>query len=338
MPASQRWLAHNERFRSDVCLDVRDMSRADSVRPETLVKHIVAVDQFERPWIEHLFDSADAMRHVRATDGLLRDRILATLFYEPSTRTRLSFESAMLRLGGQVVSTENAREFSSAIKGETVEDTIRIVNGYADGIVIRHHEQGAAARAAAVSTVPIINGGDGPGEHPTQALLDFYTIRTELGVLDDLKVALVGDLRFGRAVRSLALLFRLTRNVELIFVSPGAVPMGDDVRQALGAAGVRFRDEPDLGKAMAEADVVYQTRIQRERFATQQEYDAAHGIYIIDEEHLAHLGPNAIILHPLPRVDEIAREVDADPRAAYFRQAHNGVFIRMALLAELMTG
>lgn len=301
------------------------------------MKHIVAVDQFERPWIEQLFDSADRMRTGRALDGPLRNRILATLFYEPSTRTRLSFESAMLRLGGQVVSTENAREFSSAIKGESVEDTIRIVNGYADGIVIRHYEQGAAARAAAVSGVPVINGGDGPGEHPTQALLDFYTIRSELGVLDDLKVALVGDLRFGRAVRSLALMFRLTRNAQLIFVSPSAVPMGDDIRAALDNAGVRYRDEPDLGKAMAEADVVYQTRIQRERFVTQEEYDAAQGIYVIDEEHLAHLGPAAIVLHPLPRVDEISPGVDSDPRAAYFRQAHNGVFIRMALLAELMS-
>lgn len=306
-------------------------------RREPALRHIVAVEQFQRAWIEQLFDSADKMRSVRATDGPLRDRILATLFYEPSTRTRLSFESAMLRLGGQVISTENAREFSSAIKGESVEDTIRILNGYADGIVIRHHEQGAAARAAAVSGIPVINGGDGPGEHPTQALLDFYTIRSELGVLDDLKVALVGDLRFGRAVRSLAMMFRLTRNAQLIFVSPSAVPMGDDVRQALDSAGVRYRDEPDLGKAMAEADVVYQTRVQRERFVTQQEYDAAHGIYIIDNDHLAHLGPKAIILHPLPRVDEISSEVDTDPRAAYFRQAHNGVFIRMALLTELMS-
>lgn len=300
------------------------------------MKHIVAVDQFDRVWIESLFDSADRMRTLAPANDPLRNRILATLFYEPSTRTRLSFESAMLRLGGQVISTENAREFSSAIKGESVEDTIRIVNGYADGIVIRHHEQGAAARAAAVSGVPVINGGDGPGEHPTQALLDFYTIRSELGRIDDLTVALVGDLRFGRAVRSLALMFTLSRNVELVFVSPSAVPMGDDVRKALHASGVTFRDEPDLERAMAQADVVYQTRIQRERFVTQAEFDAVRGIYVIGAEQLGHLGPEAIILHPLPRVDEIAPAVDADPRAAYFRQAHNGVFVRMALLAELM--
>lgn len=302
------------------------------------MKHIVAVEQFEREWILDLFAAADGMKSIRASDRLLGDRILATLFYEPSTRTRLSFESAMLRLGGQVVSTENAREFSSAIKGETVEDTVRIVAGYADGIVIRHHEQGAAARAAAISPVPIINGGDGPGEHPTQALLDFYTIQDELGQLDNLKVALVGDLRFGRAVRSLALLFRLTHGVELLFVSPDAVPMGDDVRHALESAGVRFRDEPDLDAALREADVVYQTRIQRERFATPEEYHAAQGVYVIDEASMRQLGERAIVLHPLPRVDEISPEVDTDPRAAYFRQARNGVFIRMALLHQLLGG
>lgn len=302
------------------------------------MNHIVAVEQFGRESILELFQQADRMKQVHASDGLLRDRILATLFYEPSTRTRLSFESAMLRLGGQVISTENAREFSSAIKGETVEDTVRIVAGYADGIVIRHHEQGAAARAAAASPVPIINGGDGPGEHPTQALLDFYTIHDELGSLDGLKVALVGDLRFGRAVRSLALMFRETRDTELLFVSPDAVPMGDDVRQALDAAGVAYRDEPNLHAAMESADVVYQTRIQRERFATPQEYQQAQGIYIIDPEAMSHLGERAIVMHPLPRVDEISPEVDKDPRAAYFRQARNGVFIRMALLNQLLRG
>jgi aspartate carbamoyltransferase catalytic subunit len=300
------------------------------------MRHIVAVEQFERDWVTDLFNEADRMKLVKASDGYLQDRILATLFYEPSTRTRLSFESAMLRLGGQIVSTENAREFSSAIKGETVEDTVRIVAGYADVIVIRHFEQGAAARAAAASPVPVINGGDGPGEHPTQALLDFYTIQDELGRIDDLTVALVGDLRFGRAARSLALLFRLTRNVELLFVSPEAVRMGDDVRRALDAAGVRYRDEPDLGKAMSVSDVVYQTRIQRERFATPAEYEAVQGVYVIDEASMANLGPHSIVMHPLPRVDEISAAVDADPRAAYFRQARNGVYIRMALLKQLL--
>ncbi len=300
------------------------------------MKHIVAVDQFDRAWLESLFAEADRLRSDRETLDLLRGKVLATLFYEPSTRTRLSFESAMVRLGGQVISTENAREFSSAIKGETVEDTIRIVSGYADAIVIRHFEMGAAARAAKVSPVPVINGGDGPGEHPTQALLDLYTIHNELGRIDDLRVALVGDLRFGRAARSLALLFRQTNNVELVFVAPDAVPMGDDVKDALDSAGVAWREERDLTTAMANVDVVYQTRIQRERFATPEEYAAARGIYVITPENMQGLPEHSIVMHPLPRVDEIHPDVDSDPRAAYFRQAHNGVFIRMALLHQLL--
>lgn len=300
------------------------------------MKHIVAVDQFDRAWLESLFAEADRLRSDRHIGEPLRGRILATLFYEPSTRTRLSFESAMIRLGGHVISTENAREFSSAIKGETVEDTVRIVSGYADGIVIRHFERGAAARAAAASPVPIINGGDGPGEHPTQALLDLYTVHNELGRIDDLKVALVGDLRFGRAARSLALLFRQTNNVELVFVAPDAVPMGEDIKDALDSAGVAWREEPDLAKAMSQVDVVYQTRIQRERFATPDEYISSKGIYVITPENMQVLREHAIVMHPLPRVDEIHPGVDADSRAAYFRQAHNGVYVRMALLNQML--
>lgn len=300
------------------------------------MRHIIEVEQFERPWIEHLFRQADEMREVSPAERLLAGRILATLFYEPSTRTRLSFESAMLRLGGDIISTENAREFSSALKGETVEDTVRIVGGYADGIVIRHYEQGAAARAASVSPVPIINGGDGPGEHPTQALLDLYTINHELGTFDGLTIALVGDLRYGRAVRSLALLLGMSKGTKLIFVSPAAVPMGDDVKRSLDARGVHWRDETSLPAAVAESDVVYQTRIQRERFATPEEARAAEGHYIITPDTMRAMKRDAILLHPLPRVTEISPAVDADPRAAYFRQARNGVFVRMALLNELL--
>lgn len=302
------------------------------------VKHIVEVGQFDRPEVERLFERADRLRSTIPSNRSLAGRILATLFYEPSTRTRLSFESAMLRLGGQVISTENAREFSSAIKGETIEDTVRIVSGYADAIVIRHYEMGAARRAAAVSSVPILNAGDGPGEHPSQALLDLYTIKHELGRIDDLKIALVGDLRFGRTARSLALLSTLTHGTELIFVSPPEVPMGNDIRRQLDEKGVRYRDETDLAKVLPEADVIYQTRIQKERFATPEEYEAARGVYILDRAAYERLNPNAIVLHPLPRVDEISPEVDTDPRSAYFRQAHNGVFIRMALLESVING
>lgn len=301
-------------------------------------RHIVEVGQFDREDLELVFRRADAMRSGVAEAYRLPSRILATVFYEPSTRTRLSFESAMLRLYGSVVSTENAREFSSAIKGETVEDTIRIINGYADAIVIRHYEQGSAARAAAVSDVPVINAGDGPGEHPTQALLDLYTIRHELGRIDDLTIALVGDLRFGRAVRSLAMLMTRTTGCRLIFVSPPAVPMGEDVRQDLDDAGIPYRDTADLKSAVADADVVYQTRIQRERFATEDEYRQSSGIYLVDQSVMGEMKQGSILMHPLPRVDEIATEVDADSRAAYFRQAHNGVFVRMAILQLLLNG
>ena len=300
------------------------------------MRHIIEVEQFERPWIESLFRRADQMRELPPSDRPLAGRILATLFYEPSTRTRLSFESAMLRLGGEIISTENAREFSSALKGETVEDTVRIVGGYADGIVIRHFEQGAAARAARVSPVPILNGGDGPGEHPTQALLDLYTIHHELGTFDGLTVALVGDLRYGRAVRSLARLLGMSNGTRLIFVSPPAVPMGEDVKQSLDANGIEWRDETSLSGAVAESDVVYQTRIQRERFATPEEAHAAEGHYVITPATMRHMKDNAILLHPLPRVTEISPDVDDDPRAAYFRQARNGVFVRMALLSDLL--
>jgi aspartate carbamoyltransferase catalytic subunit len=300
------------------------------------IRHVVDVGQFDRPGIERLFAAADSMRQLPRSAVPLAGYSLATLFYEPSTRTRLSFETAMHRLGGNVISTENAREFSSAIKGETVEDTVRIIAGYADAIVIRHYEQGAAHRAAAVSPVPILNAGDGPGEHPTQALLDLYTIGHELGRIDNLRVALVGDLRYGRTARSLARLFRLTRDSELIFVSPPAVPMGADVRAELDVAGTPYHDEPDLDAVLPLVDVVYQTRVQKERFATLQEYEAAKGQYIIDAAAMRRLDPRAVLLHPLPRVDEIATDVDADPRAAYFRQAHNGVFIRMALLEHVL--
>ncbi len=301
------------------------------------MKHIVAVDQFERPWLEQLFQEADAMRDVPVDAAPLRGKILATIFYEPSTRTRLSFESAMMRLGGNVISTENAREFSSAIKGETVEDTMRILSGYADAIAMRHHEEGAIARAVRVSGVPILNAGDGPGEHPTQALLDLYTIHNELGRIDDIRIAMVGDLRYGRTVRSLSKLLRQTNNCEITFVAPEPVRMRDDIKDALDAAGVSWREENDLLRAMESADIVYQTRIQKERFANEADYLAIKGTYIIDTEAMTHLPTSSIVLHPLPRVDEITADVDSDPRAAYFRQARNGVYVRMALLKLLLS-
>ncbi|MFN2591508.1 MAG: aspartate carbamoyltransferase [Candidatus Dormibacteria bacterium] len=297
--------------------------------------HVVSSTQFDRSFLDSLFGRAAALTAVR--DSRLGGRIMASLFYEPSTRTRLSFESAMLRLGGSVIGTEAAREFSSAIKGETLEDTIRMAATYADVIVLRHDEAGAASRAAAVSTVPVINAGDGPGEHPTQSLFDLYTIDRELKRIEGLHVALCGDLRYGRTARSLALLLSLYPGVSLTFVAPEAVQIGDDVTACLDHRCVPYTLTDRLAGVLGGVDVIYQTRIQRERFADPAELERARGAIRIDAGVMAELPPGAIVLHPLPRVDEVGAEVDADPRAAYFRQAANGVAIRMALLELVLT-
>jgi len=294
-------------------------------------RHLLSVTDVSRPWLDALCTRAAAMTRHPASRPLA-GKILATHFYEPSTRTRLSFEAAMLRLGGGVISTENAREFSSAAKGEIIEDTTRIVEGYADVIAVRYHERGGAARAAAVARIPIINAGDGPGEHPTQALLDWFTLRQELGAVDGLRVALVGDLAYGRAARSLAMLLALAQGVSLIFVAPPATPMGADVKAYLDARDIRWEESTDLAGAITNVDAVYMTRVQKERFGEDLAAYQAARIYTFTPELLAALPAHARILHPLPRVDEIAPAVDADPRAAYFRQAHNGMFVRMALL------
>jgi len=302
------------------------------------LRDVIESQQFSRELLEEIFLRTDEMkREPHRASGRLLGRVMAALFYEPSTRTRLSFEAAMLRLGGRTMGTDNAREFSSAAKGETLEDTIRIVSGYSDVIVLRHSEEGAARRAAAVSDVPVINAGDGKGQHPTQALLDVYTIKDELGRLDGISVAMVGDLANGRTVRSLAYLLSKFRDVTLWFVAPPQVAMGADIKQHLDEHGVRWRETGDLGAVLPLADVVYQTRIQKERFADESAYLAVKGVYRIDAAAMAALRSSAIVMHPLPRVDEIAPEIDSDPRAAYFRQARNGLHIRMALLDMVLS-
>ena len=304
------------------------------------LKHVVQAQQFDRELMAEIFSIARAMEDVVQHYGsnILSRRVMATLFYEPSTRTRLSFESAMKRLGGDVITTESAQEFSSAAKGETLEDTIRIVAGYVDVIVLRHFESGASKIAASVSPVPIINAGDGAGQHPTQALLDMYTIQRELGKVDGIHVAMVGDLANGRTVRSLCYLLSKFEDPHIYFVSPPSVRMGDDIKRYLSRRGVRHEEVDDLTRVAREADVIYQTRIQRERFGDRtQEYEQVRSQYVIDKAVLDCMKENAIVMHPLPRVDEItAAEVDADPRAAYFRQAHNGLYVRMALLRMLL--
>lgn len=303
--------------------------------------HVLEAQQFNREVMSDIFATTREMEDVvsRYGSSILNRRIMATLFYEPSTRTRLSFEAAMQRLGGAVITTESAREFSSAAKGESLEDTIRIVEGYADVIVLRHYESGSARRAADVATVPIINAGDGPGQHPTQALLDVYTIQKEIGRLDGIKVALVGDLANGRTARSLVYLLAKYEGIKLYFVAPDVVRMKDDIKAHLTEHKVQFEEEANLMKVVREVDVVYQTRIQRERFGDRiEDYEKARGKYIINQEVMDALSEKAIVMHPLPRVDEIDRAVDADPRAAYFRQAHNGLYIRMTLLRMVLEG
>jgi aspartate carbamoyltransferase catalytic subunit len=302
-------------------------------------QHVIDARAFDRATLEELFLQAEALEKLPAADrsALLTGKIIATLFFEPSTRTRLSFESAILRLGGGVISAASAKEFSSASKGETIEDTVRIVSEYADLIVLRHFESGAGARAASVSTVPVVSAGDGPDQHPTQALLDLFTMKRELGHIDGLRIALVGDLANGRTVRSLAYLLANYRDVKLVFVAPEVVRMKRDVAEFLTRHGVSFAEESDLEKAAREVDVIYQTRIQKERFGERlEDYERATGRYVINADVLGAMKRASIVMHPLPRNDEIRPEVDLDPRAAYFRQAKNGVLIRMALLVKLL--
>ncbi|XP_022158871.1 aspartate carbamoyltransferase, chloroplastic isoform X1 [Momordica charantia] len=303
---------------------------------------VIEAQQFDRETLNYIFDVALDMEKIEkgsSKSQMLKGYLMATLFYEPSTRTRLSFESAMKRLGGEVLTTENAREFSSAAKGETLEDTIRTVEGYSDIIVMRHFESGAARKAAATASIPIINAGDGPGQHPTQALLDVYTIQREIGKLDGIKVGLVGDLANGRTVRSLAYLLAKYQDVKIYFVSPDVVKMKDDIKDYLTSQGVKWEECDNLMEVASECDVVYQTRIQQERFGERIDlYEQARGKYIVDTNVLKVMQKKAVVMHPLPRLDEITVDVDTDPRAAYFRQAKNGLYIRMALVKLLLLG
>ncbi|MBN1325679.1 aspartate carbamoyltransferase [Candidatus Falkowbacteria bacterium] len=304
--------------------------------------HVVLAQQFSREHLIEIFSLASILKKMLGKGKMvdwLYGNIILTLFYEPSTRTRLSHETAAWRLGARVMSSENAAEFSSAIKGETMEDSIRIVSAMADLVVMRHKETGSAKKAALVNCSPIINGGDGRGQHPTQALLDVFTINEHFGKVDGLKVAMVGDLKRGRTVRSLAYMLSKFENVEIIFVAPEIAQMADDIKEHLDDNGVNWRTEYDLAKAASEADVIYMTRYQLERAETEKE---RHMLEEVSKQHvmnrkIAGLMPeNSIIMHPLPRVAEIRWSVDQNQRAKYFEQAENGIYIRMALLTMIL--
>jgi aspartate carbamoyltransferase catalytic subunit len=309
---------------------MRDTLTAPPLRTQAPLRHLTGPDVLDRPLIEQLLERATAFQRGNPDGAPLRGKLLATLFYEPSTRTRFSFESAMYRLGGQVLSAENAARASSAAKGESLEDAIQIIGGYADAIVLRHPEVGAIMRAAAAASVPVISAGDGPGHHPTQALLDLDTIKKELGRLDHLRVGLAGDLRFGRTARSLALLLSRFPGNELVMISPPELRMGADVIDQLEHE--RVVQTEDFDAAISGLDVLYQTRIQAERFASPDEYQRHRGVYVVTVDVMRRLPEHAILMHPLPRAGEIDPLVDADPRAAYFRQARNGLWTRMAVL------
>ncbi len=303
------------------------------------LKHVIESQQFTVPLLMELFERSRGMERVVARGGTLdyQNRIMTALFYEPSTRTRLSFEAAMHRLGGRVLSTENAGAFSSEIEGEQVEDSIRIISGYSDVIVVRHSEEDGARRAAEVSLVPVINAGDGNGgQHPTQALLDLYTIYRQRP-LDGLSVAIIGELDKGRTARSLAYLLAKFERVKMFFVSPPQLQMKQDILEYLDEHGVRYELESEIDRVIGEVDVVYQTRIRPERMRDVAGQETRGlGRYAIDSKVVQRMKPDALILHPLPRTVELDKSVDADPRAMYFRQAMNGLYVRMALLTMLL--
>jgi aspartate carbamoyltransferase len=302
-------------------------------------KDILHVKDIKLEHISLILETASRFEQVLASGGRLSNlagKVLALLFYEPSTHTRLSFETAMLRLGGQVVSVPDGKASSSAVKGETLYDTGKMIDGYADVAVIRHMEQGSAQELADGTAVPVINGGDGSGQHPTQALLDIYTIQKEKGRLNNLTVTLAGDLMNGRTVHSLSWLLG-KYGPRFYFVSPDELRMPAEITQALTADGIEVIETTSLVEAAEKSDVLYMTRVQKERINDPATYERLRGTYVIDAQMLKNSKTSLTIMHPLPRVDEIAREVDAFEGAAYFRQAANGGPIRMAIIA-LVTG
>jgi aspartate carbamoyltransferase catalytic subunit len=300
-------------------------------------KDILSVSQFSRADLEYVFGVAKEMRAMVERVGtfdLLKGKILANLFYEPSTRTSSSFLAAMERLGGSVIPI-NEVTYSSVSKGESLPDTIRTLECYADVIVLRHPEVGSAKLAAGFARKPIINGGDGIGEHPTQALLDLFTIEEELGRVDGLTVTMLGDLKYGRTVHSLARLLSLFV-VKLNYVSPELLRMPPELIEELAAKGVSQKEHSTLDQVIKETDVLYVTRVQKERFDDLKEYEKVKGAYVISPDTLQQAKDEMVVMHPLPRVGEISLDLDADPRAAYFRQMEYGLYVRMALLAMVL--
>jgi aspartate carbamoyltransferase catalytic subunit len=320
-------------------IKIKDVDRMAANRVDNgfYGQDILSVSQFDRNKLDFIFSVGEEMRMLVERFGsadLLQGKILANLFYEPSTRTSSSFMAAMLRLGGQVIPINNV-QYSSVTKGESLPDTVRTLESYSDVIVIRHPEVGSAAIAAHYSSKPIINAGDGVGEHPTQALLDLFTISEALGTIGGLKIAMVGDLKFGRTVHSLTKLL-VNYPVEFVFVSPEILRMPKDVLDVVDSTGHSYQVTEDVHDCISDVDVLYVTRVQKERFADLSVYEEVKDHYVVDPALMSKAKERMIVMHPLPRINEISYAIDNDPRAAYFDQMRNGMYIRMALLAAVL--
>ena len=301
------------------------------------MRHVISPLDFSVEELDKLLDLAAGIeknpaKYAHACDG----KVLATLFYEPSTRTRLSFESAMIHLGGQVLGFSSAAS-SSAAKGESVSDTIRMISCYADICAMRHPKEGAPTVATAVSSIPVINAGDGGHQHPTQTLTDLMTIRSLKGRLDHLTIGLCGDLKFGRTVHSLINALVRYSGISFVFISPEELRIPDYIREdVLDAKGVSYQEVERLEDVIGGLDLLYMTRVQRERFFNEEDYVRLKDFYILDKKKMSLAGKDMLVLHPLPRVNEISVEVDSDPRAAYFKQVQYGGYVRMALILTLL--
>ena len=300
------------------------------------LKNIISIKDFEREDVEYILDEAEKLEDIAQSKEIsdeLKGKLLGLMFFEPSTRTKISFETAMKRLGGDCIGFENSTS-SSVSKGESIADTAKMFEGYSDALVIRHELEGVSKFISGIVDVPVINAGDGAGQHPTQTLLDLYTIRKEIGEIDNLNIALIGDLKFGRTVHSLANALGLFKNIKIYLVSPPELKMPQEILIDLNKTNVEYEEVSNIESVIDDVNVLYVTRIQKERFADIEEYQKIKGAYIINKKMLD--GKDLIVMHPLPRIDEIASDVDNTKYNKYFTQAANAVPVRMAILKTLI--
>jgi aspartate carbamoyltransferase catalytic subunit len=296
-------------------------------------RSLVSIDDFSKEEILNILNLAEEFEK-EPNNKLLEGKVIATLFFEPSTRTRLSFESAINRLGGKIVGFSDSSN-SSVSKGETLNDTIRTVNNYCDLIVMRHPVEGSSRFASEISTVPVINAGDGANQHPSQTMLDLYSIRKTQGTLDNLNIFMVGDLKYGRTVHSL--MMAMSRwNTTFNFIAPEELRMPDEFKIYLDNLGLKYYEHHDFTDIISRADIIYMTRVQKERFSDPIDYEKVKNVYVLRNSMISNTKPNMRILHPLPRVNEIHPDVDKNPKAYYFQQALNGVYARQAILCTLL--